>query len=392
MYDFSTVPDRTALGSVKWLNMKKNNPAVPDNILPFSIADMELPVAPEIIASLQEFISHSFLGYSMPTENYFRAVSMWMKDHHAWPIKADWILPSPGVVPALFNAVRAFTKKGDGVIVMTPVYYPFFRAVEKNERKLISVPLIYKNTHYQIDFDTLAKAAHDNNNNLLILCNPHNPVGRVWNKKELLKIADICLQKNVLMISDEIHSDIIMPGHEHTALASLNDTIANNCITCTAPSKTFNIAGIQVSNIIIKNHALRHKFMNTALQAGYGALNILGYKACETAYTKCSNWLDEFITLIVHNKKLSEDYIKKNLPQIKVIDMEGTYLQWWDCSGLGLTYKNREILMNKKAFLFSDNGYMFGREGINFERINLACPSNVLENALIRLTNVLKNC
>lgn len=250
MYDFTAKIDRKATGSSKWLMMNKANPDIPDNIVPLSVADMELSTPPEILTGLQDFLHKASLGYSLPTDNYFTAVSNWMQRRHNWHIENDWILPSPGVIPSLFNAVRAFTKKHDGVIVMTPVYYPFFNSIQKNNRQIIKTSLINKDNHYYIDFADFEKKAADHNNKVLLLCSPHNPVGRVWTKEELEKIADICLHHNVLVISDEIHSDIIMPDYKHHVFATINNQIADNCIICTAPSKTFNIAGLQVSNII----------------------------------------------------------------------------------------------------------------------------------------------
>ncbi|WP_196590940.1 MalY/PatB family protein [Pectinatus frisingensis] len=389
MYNFSVNPDRADSGSVKWSAMKKMNPQVPSKIVPLSIADMELMTPPEIISGLQAFLSHTVLGYTIPTKGYLHAISNWMQQRHNWTIDHSWIVPSPGVVPALFNAVRAFTEEGDGVIIMPPVYHPFSRAITKNNRRIIENSLLKKGTDYYIDFDDLEKKAHNPKNKLLILCSPHNPVGRVWTKKELQKIADICLSNNVNVVSDEIHSDIVLPGYRHTVLASLNDTIAENCIICTAPSKTFNLAGLQVSNIIIKNDLLRRQFISTAVKAGYGALNIIGYKACEIAYTECSTWLDEFILLIAKNKTLCEDFIRENIPQIKITNMEGTYLQWWDCRALGMTKNELETFMTQQALIFGDEGYIFGHSGDGFERINLACPTSILESTLNRLKTAL---
>ncbi|MBB5336215.1 MalY/PatB family protein [Pectinatus brassicae] len=391
MYDFTAKIDRKATGSSKWLMMNKANPDIPDNIVPLSVADMELSTPPEILTGLQDFLHKASLGYSLPTDNYFTAVSNWMQRRHNWHIENDWILPSPGVIPALFNAVRAFTKKHDGVIVMTPVYYPFFNSIQKNNRQIIKTSLINKDNHYYIDFADFEKKAADHNNKVLLLCSPHNPVGRVWTKEELEKIADICLHHNVLVISDEIHSDIIMPDYKHHVFATINNQIADNCIICTAPSKTFNIAGLQVSNIIIKNPLLRKKFIKTARKAGYGILNSMGYKACELAYNECEQWLDEFLELIVYNKNFCEKFLQKYIPKIKVINLEGTYLQWWDCHALNMDKDELEKFMQQKAYIFADEGYIFGTEGDCFERINLACPTIVLEETLKRLHKALKN-
>lgn len=390
MYDFITMPNRANTGSEKWNNMKKLNPHVPDDIVPLSIADMELSIAPEIIKGLQEYIAHTVPGYTGPTQNYLNAVCTWMTEHHHFHIEPEWIVPSPGVVPAIFNAVRAFSNEGDGVIVMSPVYYCFYRAIKKNNRKVVPSSILLKNGIYRMDYADLEKKASDAKNKILLLCSPHNPGGRVWTKEELQKLAAICQKHNVLVVADEIHSDIIMPGHTHTVFATLSDVIADNCLVCTAPSKTFNLAGLQVSNIIIKNGNLRQKFIEAGLATGYGNLNIFAYKACEIAYKKCSDWLTQFIALVNANKKLCVDFISTYIPQIKIIDMEGTYLQWWDCRNLGMSRKEREEFMTKKALLFMDEGYLFGPEGEGFERINLACPTMVLEKTLQRLQNALE--
>lgn len=389
MYDFSTLPDRRSCGSEKWSAMQKLNDNLPKDVIPLSVADMELAIAPEITAGLKDFLTDLVPGYTMPTKTYFEAVCGWMLRRHDYKVNAEWIVPSPGVVPALFNAVRAFTKENDGVIIMTPVYYPFYRAAEKNGRRIVINPLLKKGNTYKIDFEDLAKKAARRENKMLILCSPHNPVGRVWTEDELRQISDICLKNDVLVVADEIHSDIIMPGFKHTVFASVSEKAADNCLICTAPSKTFNLAGLQVSNIIIKNEELRRKFIDAGMQTGYGNLNIMAYKACELAYNKCEAWLNELLVHLDNNRKIVESFMKNNLPQIKLTKLEGTYLQWWDCRALGMNKDELESFMTKKALLFLDEGYIFGPEGRGFERINLACPSSLLEAALLRLKKAL---
>ncbi|MDQ0203259.1 MalY/PatB family protein [Pectinatus haikarae] len=389
MYDFSSCPDRENSGSAKWAAMKKVAPQISSDIIPLSVADMELPTAPEIISGLQDYLSGAVLGYTIPTNEYLQAVCGWMLRRHEFEISPEWIVSSPGVVPAIFNSIRSYTKKGDGVIVMTPVYYPFYRAITENKRRIVKNPLLHTGSTYHINFDDLEQKARSEQNKLLILCSPHNPVGRIWTNEELQRVADICLKNNVLVIADEIHSDIIMPGHRHTVFATLSEDAADNCLICTAPSKTFNLAGLQVSNIIIKNDLIRRKFIKTAVKAGYGTLNVLGYKACEIAYTKCEAWLEQLLKLIDGNRKLCENFMEKNIPQIKITKLEGTYLQWWDCRKLNMEKNELESFMTKKASLFFDEGYIFGKEGEGYERINLACPAKALDSALLRLKNAL---
>jgi cystathionine beta-lyase len=385
MYDFETVIDRTDMGSSKWEEMLEANPDVSKGIVPFSVADMELKNPPEVIEGLKEYIDSIVLGYTMPTKSYLNAVCGWMKKRHSWDIKPDWIVGSAGVVGAFFTAIRALTDPGDGVIIMSPVYYPFYFAIEKNNRTVVKNPLINTGSTYEIDYKDLEKKAQNPKNKVLLFCSPHNPVGRVWKKEELEKVGEICLRNNVLIISDEIHFDLIMPGHNHTVFASISNELANNMVVCTAPSKTFNLAGMQTSNIIIPNKKIREAYTKITESNGSGELNILGYKACEIAYTKCEGWLDELIKLIYHNHLELKKYIEENIPKIKVYDLEGTYLQWMDFRALGLNKKELEAFNQKKAQLFFDEGYMFGDEGTGFERMNLACPTKVLMEALKRL-------
>lgn len=385
MYDFETLVPRNKMGSIKWDEMKKANPDVAEDIVPFSVADMEFKNPPEIIEGLKQYLDEVILGYTMPTDAYYDAVEGWMKRRHNWNINKESIVLSSGVVPALFTAVKAFLNPGDGVILLTPVYYPFFMAAKANGCNVAESPLKYDGTSYEIDFDDFEQKAKDPANKILLLCNPHNPVGRVWTEEELLRIGRICIDNNVLVVADEIHFDLIMPGYRHTVFASISEEFAQHSITCTAPSKTFNLAGMQTSNIIISNKEIREKFSIANQNAGNMLLNILGYKACEIAYNKCEKWLDELIEVIEGNRKYFVEFIEKNTPEIKPVRMEGTYLQWFDCRGLGMSYKELEHFMTKEAMMFLDEGYIFGRPGEGFERINLACPKHVLEKALINL-------
>jgi aminotransferase/cystathionine beta-lyase len=390
MYDFETIVNRVNTGSAKWEQMKEWNPNVSDGIIPFSVADMELKNPPEIIEGLKKYLDSTILGYTKPTGNYLNAVCSWMKKRHDWEIKPEWIVGSPGVVGAFYSAIKAFSEPLNGVIVMTPAYYPFYSAVTKNNRKLVRTPLINNGLTYEIDYEDLEKKAQNPNNKILLFCSPHNPTGRVWTKAELERIGEICLRNNVFIISDEIHFDLIMPGSKHTVFASISDELANNMIVCTAPSKTFNLAGLQASNIIISNKKVRDIYLKEVESNGFFSLNILGYKACEIAYSECEVWLDELIKLIYHNHLELKEYIEENIPVIKVFDLQGTYLQWMDFNGLDLNRDELENLMHE-AQLFFDEGYLFGKEGNGFERMNLACPTKPLMEALERLKKVIDN-
>lgn len=390
MYDFNTLVDRRKFNSNKWKNMKKVNPNVPDHIVPFSIADMEFKNSPEIINELKNYLDEVILGYSTAGDEFLDYVCRWMENKHNWKIEKDWIVVTTGVIPAITNIILAFSKVGEGVIVMPPVYFPFVELLERNERKVINNPLILKDKKYFIDFEDLEKKAKDPNNKILIFCSPHNPVGRVWTKEELEKVAKICLENDVLLISDEIHFDLIMPNQKHTVLSTLSKEIEDKCITCTSPSKTFNLAGMQVSNIIISNKEIREKFVSQLEKSGHFGISILGYKVCELAYKYGESWLNELIPIINKNAQVVEKFMKNYIPEIKVFPLEGTYLQWWDCRELGLTYKELSKLMTNEALIFMDEGYLFGKEGEGFERINLACPTHIIEDALNRLKKVLK--
>ena len=386
MYDFETVHKRFNRGSSKWNELTKFGVNESEDIIPFSVADMEFVTAPEIIDALKHELDTSVMGYENPTDSYLESVCSWMKTRHSWNAKPEWILPSHGIVDAFFEAVKTYTNEGDGVILTTPVYHPMYMAVNFTNRTLIDCPMINTGTRYEIDFDDLSRKAEDPNAKMLILCSPHNPCGRVWSREELSRIAEICLKNHVLVVSDEIHFDLIMPGHKHTVFASLGNEIANNCLVLTAPSKTFNIAGLQTSNVFIPNPELRKKFSDSLrLSNPNPKCNILGYVASEAAYRHCSRWLDECLNVIDANRNAIVDFIARELPQIKITNLEGTYLLWLDCNGLGIGYKELERINHEEARLFFDEGYIFGKQGEGFERWNIACPTRYIHAALERM-------
>ena len=392
-YDFENTVDRSALGSSKWQEMRKANPDIPEGIIPFSVADMEIKNAPEIMEGLREYLDADklTLGYTTFTESYNKAVAGWMKTRHGWDVDMRWNVLTPGVVSAFFNAVRAYTEPGDGVIIFSPVYYPFNMAIEFQKRRIVDIPLVDCDMCYEINWEMFEAVAKVPENRLLLFCSPHNPVGRVWQRDELERVSEICFRNGVVVLSDEIHNDLVMPGYKHTVFATLSDEAAQNCVLCTAPSKTFSLAGLQTSNIFVPNEGLRRKLLNEIHSFGVFSLNIIGYKACEIAYTKCADWLEQAIALIAENAECTERFMAENIPQIKVYPLEGTYLQWWDCRGLFDDHFEMEEFMQKKAFMFFDEGYIFGETGKGFERINLACPKSVLRDALDRLYAALKS-
>ncbi len=382
-YDFNQVIDRRNTACLKYdFAVQRGRPA---DVLPFWVADMDFPIAREIQEALTNRCAHAIFGYSESDEKYFNAVHDWYTKHFHWDTKIEWLTKTPGVVFALAMAVKAFTQKGDGVLIQQPVYYPFTEVIEDNERKLVNSPLILKGEHYAIDFSDLEKQIIENNVKLMLLCSPHNPVGRVWTRAELQKVGDICLKHGVIIVSDEIHGDFVWENNQQTVFATLGEKYAQNCVVCTAPSKTFNIAGLQISNIFIPNITLRRKFRKQVAAAGYSQVNTLGLVACQAAYTYGEDWLRQVKAYIYSNINFVEDYLAQNLPQIKLIRPEGTYLVWLDCSALGLDAASREEWLWHKAHLWLDGGGIFGAAGANFERINVACPKATLLQGLEQL-------
>lgn len=389
-YDFETVISRKNQGSYKWEQMYKEYPDLPDDIIPFSVADMELQIAPEIKEGLKKYIDEAVLGYTGANDNYLEIVVNWMKKRHNFDVKKEWIVNSSGVVSALYDAIKAYTEENQGVIIFTPVYYPFHSAITSNNRKIIDCPLIENNRNYTIDFQKFEELAKDKNNRLLILCSPHNPVGRVWTKEELEKIGEIVLKNDLIIISDEIHFDILMKGQKHTVLQTISNEISEITVTCTAPTKTFNLAGIGISNIIIKNEELRKKFIKEQEKSSSHVFAALGFKACELAYTKAEKWFEQFLELINKNQQIVNEFFENKFTVLKAPLIQGTYLQWLDFRELGLKNKELKRFMNEKARIFFSEGYTFGKNGDGFERMNLAVPTHILEKGLERLYNAIK--
>ena len=376
-YDFTSIPDRRNCGSNKWNGAKNASP----EFVPLSVADMEFYPAPQIVDAIKKTAETQVLGYTSPTDEYFDAVISWMKRRHDFDVKKEWIINTPGVVDALAILIQASTKPGDGVIILTPVYYPFDMAVLAKSRKIVYSELIENNGRYEIDYEDLEKKCKKAS--ALLFCNPHNPVGRVWSEAELKKVAEICCRNNVFIIDDEIHNDLIMPGYEHTVMAKVGDFVLDNIAVCTAPSKTFNLAGLQCSNIIIPNSKMRAKATACSLFNMQMGLNIFAYPACIAAYNECEDWLEELLTVVHENAQLVENFMAEHFPEIRVFPLEGTYLQWLDMRKLGMTHVELRKML-EKAGLYLDNGEMFGPLGRGFQRINLACAKVTIEKALER--------
>lgn len=378
-YDFETTRRRVGMEASKWDEM---GPNPPEGVVPLSVADMELLSPPEIIEELTCTAQFGMWGYTSWGERYSAAVKHWMSARHGWDIQSDWIVQTNGVVQALYSIVRAYTQPGDGVLLLTPVYPPFYRAVEENGRKVVECPLILKNGRYEVDFDSFASKVKGCK--LFILCNPHNPVGRVWSGDELRRMGELCLANGVTVVSDEIHFDLIMPGYAHTCYAALGEEFAQTCVICTAASKTFSLAGLCVANILVPNKALRDKLSHEVGLSGCNTFSIFGMRALETGYTQCADWVDQLNEHVWGNYLYLKQFMARNFPQVWVADLEGTYLAWFDCRCFGMDGRALGDFLRREARLYLDDGFIFGPAGDGFQRLNLACPRKVLSDALDR--------
>lgn len=380
MYDFDKVIDRHGTNCLKFDFAKERGKNGDE--LSLWVADMDFEVAKPITDALQAQVNHGIYGYTEVKSDYFDIVKNWFKDNFDWEIKKGSLVKTPGVVYAIAMAVKAFTKEGEAVIIQQPVYYPFSEMIIANNRKLVNSPLVLKDGRYEIDFEDFEKKIVENNVKLFILCSPHNPVGRVWSVEELKRIGDICIKHDVVIFSDEIHADFVYEPNKHHVFASLGESYAANSVIATAPSKSFNIAGLQVSNIFIENKKLRDAFRNEIVKSGYSQLNTMGLVAARAAYESGKEWLDEVRAYIKDNLIFFRDYLKENIGELSLIEPEGTYLLWVDFRKLGLSEKQREDFIVNKAKLWIDSGAMFGVDGEGFERFNIACPRSYLKQAL----------
>lgn len=396
-YDFTTRPDRRGTGSSKWDDMCRRaadaGVDVPEGAVPLSVADMEFVEAPEIVEAIRDYAAHAVLGYTQPTEEYVDAVVGWQRRRHDWEPRREWLALSPGVVPAFYNAVKVLARPGEGIIIQPPVYYPFAMSIEANGRKVIENPLLLgEDGRYRVDFADLERKAADPTTKALLLCSPHNPVGRVWTPDELRRMVDICMDNDVFVISDEIHDDLVMPGYHHTTIHNvMTPEERDRCIVCTAPSKTFNLAGIQCSNIYVSDEHMRRDFVEEFQRSAIRGLNTFAYPAAIAAYTRCEAWLDQLIDVIQTNHEHVVE-AARDIDGAVAFDLEGTYLQWLDLRCLDLSADELERLMTQDAGLYLDEGHLFGPQGDGFERMNLAAPTAVIDEALARLVHAARTC
>ena len=386
--DFNKIVERRNTDCLKFdAAVRRGYPA---DILPLWVADMDFPTAQPVLEALHQRINHGVFGYTeADPDRFFSVLQGWFLAQHQWEIRKEWLLQTPGVVFALALAVKAYTQPGDAVLIQQPVYYPFTEVILDNGRRRVSNDLVLRGGRYEIDFADFEEKIVANQVKLFLLCSPHNPVGRVWTKEELERIAEICRKHHVIVVADEIHEDFVWSGHPHIPFASLGEEAANYSVTCTSPSKTFNLAGLQVSNIFIPNFELRRKLKHEINAAGYSQLNTMGLTACEAAYRDGLPWLEELKAYLRQNIEYTRTFLRQNLPQVRLIEPEGTYLLWLDFRNLGLSNTALEELIIKKAGLWLDSGAIFGAAGKGFQRINVACPRAVLAEALQRIAKAI---
>ena len=386
--DFDKIVERRNTDCLKFdAAVRRGYPA---DILPLWVADMDFPTAQPVLEALHQRINHGVFGYTeADPDRFFSVLQGWFLAQHQWEIRKEWLLQTPGVVFALALAVKAYTQPGDAVLIQQPVYYPFTEVILDNGRRRVSNDLVLRGGRYEIDFADFEEKIVANHVKLFLLCSPHNPVGRVWTKEELERIAEICRKHHVIVVADEIHEDFVWSGHPHIPFASLGEEAANYSVTCTSPSKTFNLAGLQVSNIFIPNFELRRKLKHEINAAGYSQLNTLGLTACEAAYRDGLPWLEELKAYLRQNIEYTRTFLRQNLPQVRLIEPEGTYLLWLDFRNLGISNTALEELIIKKAGLWLDSGAIFGAAGKGFQRINVACPRAVLAEALQRIAKAI---
>ncbi len=395
-YDFDHVMAGRGTDSLKWGKVERM--FGDENVLPMWIADMDFPVARPITEALKRRIEYEIYGYTFPSSSLIEAVVDRMQRKYDWKIEPEWVVFTPGVTSALHVAVKAFTCTGDDVIVQEPVYYPFFPAIRNNGCHIANNQLRLIHGHYEIDFDELESKFNPkagmmpspSRARMMILCNPHNPVGRVWTREELIRMGEIILRNNAVMVSDEIHCELLFKGSTHIPFASISREFEQCSVICMAPSKTFNLAGLHASSIIIPNDELRSKFAE-ASDGIMSSVNILGLTAMEAAYRNGDEWLEQLLSYLQGNLEFLMQYLKERIPKIKAIKPEGTCLVWLDCRELGLNPMNLRAIMREKARVGIDDGFLFGSSGDGFQRINVACPRSILEEALKRIAKAVND-
>lgn len=383
-YDFDEIVPRRGTNAIKW-DMDTD-----PEVLPMWVADMDFRTAPAVAAALQRRVQHDIFGYATAPKAYYDAITGWFRRRHGWQIRPEWVLHTTGVIPALSAVIKALTQPGDKVLIQTPVYNHFFTSIHNSGCQAAESPLVYRDNTYTIDFDDLERKAADPAVKLMLLCNPHNPAGRVWTPAELRRIGELCLRHDVVVVADEIHCELVMPGFSHTPFASLCEEFERSSVTCTSPSKAFNLAGLQVANIFAADAALRARIGHSLQINETGEIGPLAIEALIAAYDEGAEWLDALNEYLHDNYRFLREYFDRNLPQYPVLPLEGTYLVWVDCRASGLTSDELETKLLEEAKLRINPGSIYGEAGRDFIRLNIACPRKLLAEGLDRLRKVLK--
>ncbi len=383
-YNFDELVPRRGSNSYKW------DSAGSEDVLPMWVADMDFRTAPAVVEALRKRVEHGIFGYVKVPTAYYDAIGDWFKRRHSWRVEKDWVLFTTGVVPALSAIIKALTHPGDKVLVQTPVYNCFFSSIRNDECEMVANPLIYRNGAYSIDFDDLEKKAADPRVKLLLLCNPHNPAGRVWTRRELTRIGEICLKNDVFVVADEIHCELVYPGHQYIPFASISEDFLHSSVTCTSPSKAFNLAGLQVANIFAANPAVRKKIDKALNVNEVCEINPFAVEALIAAYNEGEEWLEELRQYLLGNYNYLKRFFEEQLPQFPVLALEGTYLVWVDCSVLKQSSEEIVKMLLEKEMLWVNEGSMYGEAGDGFIRINIACPRQLLIEGLNRIARALK--
>lgn len=384
-YDFDKIIPRRGTNSVKWDVAKE------DGVIPMWVADMDFQAAPCIRQALKERMDHGVFGYTLVPNSYYESIISWFDRRHQWHIERDWIIYTSGVVPAISAIIKALTEPGDKVLVQTPVYNCFFSSIRNNGCTTAENALVRKGNSYEIDFDDFEKQAADEKTKVFLLCNPHNPAGRVWTPDELSRMNDICLKHSVKVIADEIHCELVMPGYKFTPFAAVSKACQDNCITTNSPTKSFNIAGLQIANIITNNDTIKRKIDRAININEVCDVNPFGVIALQAAYNEGESWIDQLNLYLWENYKVLKDFFQEHLPKLKVLKLEGTYLVWIDISATGLKADEltNELLQHGKVMV--NSGTMYGKTtGADYLRLNIAMPRSLMLEALQRIAQVLQ--
>lgn len=383
-YDFDKITDRRATNSYKW-------DSAPEGVLPMWVADMDFRTAPAIIDALQKRVAHGIFGYTRVPDAYYDAVTAWFSRRHGWDIDREWIIYTSGVVPAVSAVIKALTVPGDKVIVQTPVYNCFFSSIRNNGCEIVSNPLRRTADTYEMDFDNLERCAADPRAKVMLLCNPHNPAGRVWTPDELTRLGNICLRNGVTVVSDEIHCELVYQGFRYTPFASLSDAFLHRSVTCVSPSKAFNIAGLQIANIVAFDNDLRSRIDKAININEVCDVNPFGVAATIAAYNEGEEWLNQLVDYLHGNYEAMAEFCRRELPEFPIARLEGTYLVWMDCSSLGMSSDALEHALLDDACLWLNAGTMYGAEGEGYMRWNIACPRSVMLDGLNRFLNFVRS-